>query len=99
MYYYQEPVEGRVMNYTKIIKNPMCFKYIREKVSDYVRSPELLKSDVNLIFQNAITFNQPKHKVHKDAIKMKDVCNSILSRYWNVIEKNKLRCLDEDSHT
>ena len=50
----------------------MCFKYIRQKINSvYLRNPEELKKDVNLIFNNATLYNNPKNKVHKEALKLK----------------------------
>ena len=75
----------------------MCFQYIRERYQQYLRNPDQLKSDVTLIFQNAMNFNPVKHKFYKDAQRMKEVCNTTLSKVWNKIENNKLRTLDEDT--
>ena len=44
-------------------------------------------------------FNLPKHKVHKEALKLNQVCMSVIQSVWNSLEKNKLRTLDEDTYT
>jgi hypothetical protein len=49
----------------------MCFKYVKQQIYKlYLRNPEQLQADIALIFSNAKLFNLPKHKVHKDAIKL-----------------------------
>ena len=46
----------------------MCFNYIRQKISTvYLRNPEQLRADCALVFNNAMLFNLPKTKVHKEA--------------------------------
>jgi hypothetical protein len=52
-FFFQEPVEEQVPNYTKIVKQPMCFKYVREKASTsnvYLMNPDQLRQDIQLIF-------------------------------------------------
>ena len=44
-------------------------------------------------------FNLPKHRVHKEAARLKEVCESMISKIQNVLEKNKNKTLDEDLHT
>lgn len=53
----------------------MCFKYIRERAkgtqgSHYLTDPGGLRKDIALIFDNAMKFNLPKHKVHKEAYRL-----------------------------
>jgi len=96
-YFFQEPVEEHVPNYTRIIKTPMCFKYIKQKITTtYLRNPEQLRSDCALIFANAVTFNLPKTKVHKEAQRLNEICSQIIQSIWSTLERNKLRTLDED---
>jgi len=58
-----------------------------------------MRSDVNLIFSNAMIFNIPKHKVHKEAAKLKEICENMMQRVQNALEKNKNKTIDEDLHT
>eukprot|EP00887_Chlorella_sp_A99_P007918 scaffold12.g7918.t1 len=63
---FHEPVNGAlVRDYYRIIKQPICFKQIKEKLRrrQYV-SPEQFYSDVDLIWYNCFTYNRPGHEVH-----------------------------------
>lgn len=73
-------MEDQIAGYTKIIKTPMCFTNVREraKTTLYLTEPSALRRDINLIFDNAMRFNLPKHRVHKDAKKLGTLCNAIL---------------------
>ena len=64
-----DPVENIIPGYTKIIKTPMCFEYVKQKAKSnmYLRDPSALRRDIALIFDNAMKYNQPKHKAHKEA--------------------------------
>ena len=95
---FKNPVEEIYPNYLKIIKTPMCFKYIWAKgVSIYLKNPELLKADINLMFSNALLYNQPNTKVHKIASKLRDSANFQIQEIWRILEKNKLKTIDEDA--
>ena len=43
-------------------------------------------------------FNLPKHKVHKEAIKMSEICQNLLQSVWSILEKNKNKTVDEDTY-
>ncbi len=76
----------------------MCFKYIKQRLSNFLRNPEQLKADIALIFSNATLYNLPKHKVHKEALRLNEVCTNIINSIWPTLEKNKLKTLDEDAY-
>jgi hypothetical protein len=77
----------------------MCFAYIRDraKTSYYLKDPMALRKDISLIFDNAMKFNLPKHKVHKEASRLGEVCQAVLDTVWSRLESNSLRTIDEDS--
>jgi len=97
--YFQEPVEDKIIGYTKIVKHPMCFRYVKEQIPKlYLRNPEQLMGDIGQIFKNAKIFNQPKHKVHKDAIKLDELSQQKIQSVWPTLQKYKMRTMDEDTH-
>jgi hypothetical protein len=100
LYFFQEPVEDQISGYTKIIKTPMCFANVREraKTNTYLIEPSALRRDINLIFDNAMRFNLPKHRVHKDAKKLGALCNAILDSTQIRLDLNSSRTLDENKH-
>jgi hypothetical protein len=66
----------------------MCFAYIKDKskisgVNPYLIDPSSLRRDISLIFENAMKFNLPKHKVHKEAARLNEVCQAVLSSVWS----------------
>ena len=73
--YFHDPVNPEqlgITTYFDVIKRPMDFSTIRKKilVSDY--SDELkFASDLHLVFDNAIEFNDPQSEVASYATKMK----------------------------
>jgi hypothetical protein len=71
----------------------MCFKYIRERAkgissSLYLTDPAALRREIALIFENAMKFNLPKHKVHKEASRLGQVCSAVLDSVWTRLELN-----------
>ena len=68
--WFQHPVSERdAPNYSAVIKNPMCFDMIRTKIGGlrYVSWQELVR-DFELIFNNAMLYNQKRSRVHKQAL-------------------------------
>lgn len=97
---FQDPVEDHIVGYTKIIKTPMCFAYVRTRAKSgmYLSDPQALRRDIALIFENAIKFNLPKHKVHKEAKKLGQICNAMIDSIQSKLELNAARTLDESTH-
>lgn len=55
-----------LQEYFEIIKNPMDFGTVRQKLLEYKYQDHIeYCDDVRLVFQNAWTFNQKKHRVYK----------------------------------
>ena len=80
----------------------MCFKYIRDRAkgtssSIYLTDPSALRRDIAQIFENAIKFNLPKHKVHKEASRLGIVCQAVLDSVWTRLELNASRTIDENN--
>ena len=61
-------------NYEKVIKNPMCYKYINDKINQniYLKDIKLFFDDVLLIMDNAMIFNKPRDFAYEIANKMKE---------------------------
>ena len=57
-----------------------------------------MRKDISLIFENAMKFNLPKHKVHKEASRLGEVCTAVLDSIWSRLEQNAARTLDENKH-
>ena len=81
----------------------MCFNYVRDKAkangdNKYLTDPASMRKDISLIFENAMKFNLPKHKVHKEASRLGEVCSAVLDTIWSRLEQNAARTLDENKH-
>ena len=76
----------------------MCFQYLRDRARTnlYLQDPSALRRDVNLIFENAMKFNLPKHKVHKEAQKLGAVCTAVVDSVQGRLEINARRSKEED---
>jgi hypothetical protein len=46
--------------YEAVIKNPMWFTSMLDRLEIYVRSPETFRQDIKLIIDNAKKWNNPK---------------------------------------
>lgn len=70
----------------------MCFTYVRERAAriyldnQYLIEPSTLRTDIALIFENAMKFNLPKHKVHREAARLGEVCSAVLDTIWSRLE-------------
>jgi len=68
--WFQRPVsEKDAPNYHSVIKTPMCFDMMHSKISSgmYVTWQEIVR-DFELIFNNAMLYNQKRSRVHKQAL-------------------------------
>lgn len=54
--------------------------------------------DVSLIFENAMKFNLPKHKVHKEAQKLGAVCTAVIDSVQSRLIGNEKRTNDEQRY-
>lgn len=70
--FFEAPVrEEEAPGYTSIIKRPMCFQVMRQKVRQReYRTWHSFVEDFELIANNAMTYNQKRSRVHKAAITM-----------------------------
>lgn len=61
-------------DYYKVIKNPMSLNLVKDnlKKGSYLSLGQF-KRDIDLIFENAMTFNVEESEIHQDAIVLK-VC-------------------------
>nr|XP_043639027.1 transcription factor GTE9-like [Erigeron canadensis] len=74
----------KIPDYFDVIKNPMDFGTIKEKLSSgKYSSPLEFLADVRLTFSNAMTYNPPGNDVHV----MADVLSKFFELRWKPIEK------------
>ena len=43
-------------------------------------------------------FNLPKHKVHKEAARLGEVCTAVIDSVWSRLDRNSVRTKDENRH-
>lgn len=89
--FFIEPVDTKVIpNYTKVIKKPMCFKMIEEKIKDvenvnYLKNMNEFFEDIDLISTNAIVYNKPNDFIYKVAEKLKKDSEKILNDNFGIL--------------
>lgn len=76
-------------NYDKFIRKHKDMSIINERLGGEVDDPYAVMNDLLLIFQNAIMFYPPGHKIYKTAIELRDK----LVPQWEkaLIEKSRIR--------
>lgn len=81
---FQDPVRDDPINipdYFKIIKHPMDFSTVGRKIFDEeYPNLESFKSDIDLIWQNCITYNSTNSSLGRLALRLK----SIFDEKWNI---------------
>ncbi|GLI68529.1 hypothetical protein VaNZ11_012920 [Volvox africanus] len=87
--FFQRPVrEEEAPNYYTVIKQPMCFVDMREKISaGAYQTWRQLRDDFNLIHENAKKFNSNKTLVHRAALNLQKKGTQILAQYELQIRK------------
>ncbi|GIM14663.1 hypothetical protein Vretimale_17612 [Volvox reticuliferus] len=87
--FFQRPVrEEEAPNYYTIIKQPMCFADMREKISaGAYQTWRQLRDDFNLIHENAKKFNSNKTLVHRAALNLQKKGTQILAQYELQVRK------------
>jgi hypothetical protein len=78
---FYNPIDiNTITNYTKVIKNPMCFSFIENRLNKnlYLENINELISDVELIFNNAMTFNMPNTNIYKQAEQALSLCQQVI---------------------
>ena len=87
-YDFLEPVDYialGILDYPKIITNPMDLGTVKRKLYDYKYPTfEELLEDINLIWKNCRTYNQPG----SDIVKMANHCEKIFSKNFDKVFKN-----------
>ncbi|KAG8835553.1 nuA3 HAT complex component nto1 [Serendipita sp. 399] len=64
--------EQDIPDYYEKIKSPMCWNSIREKLDAHQYwDPEEFKSDMRLVWGNALSYYEPQHELYKLASKLK----------------------------
>lgn len=87
--FFQRPVrEEEAPNYYTVIKSPMCFADMREKInSGAYQTWRQLRDDFNLIHENARRFNSSKTLVHRAAINLQKNGSKVLATYELEVRK------------
>lgn len=66
-----DPIELGIPDYFDIIKNPMDLSLVQKRLRDgYYKTFDSVKSDVNLVFENAIQYNGDESDVGTMAVKL-----------------------------
>ncbi|EGG16279.1 SNF2-related domain-containing protein [Cavenderia fasciculata] len=77
------PSRSDYPDYFKVIKNPISMNEISQ--GSY-KTPELFVSDWKLMFNNALTYNDPDSQVYRDAITLYDIlATEVKSHFESVI--------------
>lgn len=65
-----DPVALNIPDYLDVIKNPMDFGTIRERLENaYYNTHNAFAEDMRLVFSNAMCYNPPENEVHRAAVK------------------------------
>ncbi|KAF5369076.1 hypothetical protein D9758_003051 [Tetrapyrgos nigripes] len=93
--YFREPVNKvEVPDYYDVVKHPMCWTTMDEKLGGHEYwSIREFKDDVNLVFDNALLYNQQNSLIHKNAVRLKTNTQPILQ------ELDRLSIHSSSSHT
>ena len=86
--YFIEPVDLKIIpNYSKVIKNPICFKDIENKNFEekYLKNMDQFFKDIYLIVDNAMLFNMPRTLVYDTASDMKKEMKKILNNQYQLL--------------
>ena len=86
--YFIEPVDLKIIpNYSKVIKNPICFKDIENKNNKdiYLKDMDKFFEDIYLIVDNAMLFNMPRTPVYETASDMKKEMKKILNSNYQLL--------------
>ena len=87
--YFIRPVNpNEFPNYTKVIKNPICFEDIENKNlidNTYLKNMDKFFEDIFLIPENAMTFNMPRTPVYEIAVELKKNMEKILNENYKLL--------------
>lgn len=82
--WFESPVDpAQAPDYHTIIKTPMCFKWIQDKLTSRpckYSAPQDFAADMRLVFQNAMTYNAPETPYFTDAETLKEAFNESYKR-------------------
>ena len=78
---FEMPVSARqVPNYYKVIKKPMCFSKMEEKLEDDdYRSLEEFEADFQLIIDNCMSYNLKTSSYYKAAVELQNTAGSVFN--------------------
>eukprot|EP01103_Thecamoeba_quadrilineata_P010644 TRINITY_DN2352_c0_g1_i1.p1 TRINITY_DN2352_c0_g1~~TRINITY_DN2352_c0_g1_i1.p1 ORF type:complete len:307 (-),score=65.07 TRINITY_DN2352_c0_g1_i1:97-894(-) len=76
-----DPIKLNIPDYFEIIKNPMDFGTISKRLDQetHYSSPDLVHADVNLVFDNAVTYNPPNN----DICLMAEELRKLFEKKWS----------------
>jgi hypothetical protein len=76
-----DPVKLQIPTYFEVIKKPMDFGTVSRKLTSGAYSTaQAFKDDMLLVVDNAITFNPPDHQCHIDALRLRTIIATNLSK-------------------
>ena len=84
--------------YRKVIKQPMSFTKMKQKVMVYLSDIQMMKDDFDLIFQNCFEFNQQKDRVYKDGLKIQKLITKRMEQKWSKLIHKQNMTLEELAH-
>jgi len=96
------PVDtNKEINYLKIVKNPISFSVIKTKALQglYLENPDELINDIKLTFSNAMNYNFPNSKIHKDANYLNEECIKLFEENSNFLAQIALEYFLYDRNT
>nr|VWP00090.1 Guanine nucleotide-binding protein subunit beta-like protein (Cytoplasmic antigenic protein 1) [Ganoderma boninense] len=79
--YFKTPVNKmEVPDYYDVIKDPMCWDMIDQKLDrhEYLDLAEF-KRDINLVLDNATTYNEPSTPYYKTAVRIRNAAQALLA--------------------
>jgi len=75
-----------VSDYLALIKNPICLNDIKERMSIYKSRDEFVR-DMDLVWENAFSYNAKGTKIYKKASTLKGIYHSIRANLWGIEAK------------
>merc|ERR1739848_957684 len=75
-------VKFGIMNYPQVIKNPSCLTKVRDRSVSFQSKKEFLDA-LDLVFNNAITYNGPETDIHQKARELKSRGHQLANLYFD----------------
>ena len=89
--FYERVTDDIAPNYTSIIKYPMCFLQMREKLSKRLyKTLEAAQMDFKLIFTNAMEYNPPDTIYYDEAKRVMEEAKKLALRYKEKLDPSEI---------